>query len=137
VVEVVGVVVVTGVVVGVVVTGGVVVGVVVVTGDVVDVLEAGEEFGPAGRPSEARWAAVSRWSRCTKARRPAGVTGMEEAASVPPMLASWLTVIATATAMPPPTPSRRTLRCDCSRSSLRRPDAVAPDDHSRWHHSPC
>jgi hypothetical protein len=137
VVEVVGVVVVTGVVVGVVVGGGVVVGVVVVTGEVVDVLEAGEEFRRAGRPSDAWWALVSWWSRCTKARRPDGVTGTEEAASVPPTLASWLTVMATATAMPPPMPSRRTRRRDCRPSSLRRSDALAPDDHSRWHHSPC
>ena len=62
-VEIVGVVVVTGVVVGVVVTGGVVVGVVDVAGAVVDVFEAGEEFERAGRPSEARWAAISWWSR--------------------------------------------------------------------------
>jgi hypothetical protein len=152
-----GVVVASVVVDGVVVAGAVVVGVVVVVGAVVvggtdvvvvdrvgavvEVVDGEVVVGPEPRLCVGRCAGVM-WRPNWRADcRLAGVTGTEVAASVPPMLATWLAVMAIATATPPPMPSRRARRLnrrlDRACSPCRRHDAGSPVDHSERDHSAC
>jgi hypothetical protein len=124
-------------VVGAVVVGGNDVVVVDRVGAVVEVVDGEVVVGPEPRLCVGRCAGVM-WRPSWRADcRLAGVTGTGVAASVPPMLATWLAATAIAMATPPPMPSRRARRVDRPCSPCRRHDAGSPIDHSERDHSAC
>jgi len=124
-------------VVGTVVVGSTAVVVVDRVGAVVEVVDGEVVVGPEPRLCVGRCAGVMWRANWRADCRLAGVTGTEVAASVPPMLATWLAVIAIATATPPPMPSRRARRLDPGYSPCRRHDAGSPVDHSERDHPSC